>query len=120
MTAIKLIVFYASFFLLGACNEIKTNGANNLAIKYEIVHIKPCTLITSINGFGHIYSEGITKKIDTTEKYFLKNDDMIYLDKESLLIIESSDKYKILLNSNNKKSSFLLKLDKKYDESCDK
>lgn len=108
MPVIKSIFLVAMFSLIG-CSNAKDKKASDLSMKYEIVDAKSCSFVAHIEGSGHIYSKGITKKIDVEEKCFLKNDDLIYLEKGSLVVVEASDKSKVLLGSRQKKSSYRIK-----------
>ncbi len=111
MIIVNKFIFLGMIFFLSACNSVKATDATDLSFKYEIVDIKSCSKITYFKGIGHLYSKGVTKEINTQEQFFLKNGDMIYLEKDSLVVIEAPDKSKFLLESNQKKSSYRLRLD---------
>ncbi|PUA27485.1 MAG: hypothetical protein B0W54_13005 [Cellvibrio sp. 79] len=112
-------IFFVAIFLLSGCSNVNNKNATDLSIKYEIVDIKSCSFVAHIEGSGHIYSKGVTKKIDAHEQYVFKSDDMVYLEKGSLVVIEASDKFKILLDSRQKKSSYRIRLEASAAEKCE-
>lgn len=119
MTPMIRFIVFVTTFVLGSCSNVKSTKSNDLSIKYEIINIKSCSSVTHIEGGGHLYAKGATTEINLQERYFLSNDDMIYLEKDSLAIIEAPDKSKILLNSTDKKSSYRLRIDTSETE-CSK
>ncbi len=118
MIVIRSIFLCTCILLLNACSSAKEVNTDNPVIQYEIVKLNSCAFISDINGVGHIYSNGITKKIVSKKKYFVRHKDVIYLEKGSFLIIELSDSSKIILGYNDKNSSFLIDLDESKSKDC--
>ena len=118
MIVIRSIFLCACILLLNACSSAKEVSTDNPVVQYEIVKLNSCAFIKDINGIGHIYSNGITKKIVHKNKNFIKHGDMIYLQKNSFIIIESSNSSKIILGYNDKNSSFLINLGQSKPQGC--